>query len=138
MRRSRAAGFTNFVVLGIFQLSLVVTGCATSGETARNRPTTTADLLQQLEAEGLSLFRTGVPSDVTFMVPGQEFDVSRGGTLQIYEYPRENEASLDAMRTGGGMASDARIFQSGTLVAIYYGDNLSVQNALARLMGPSL
>jgi hypothetical protein len=133
-----AVGFSALLVVGCLQLSFVVSGCATSGETARVRPTTTSDLVQLLEEEGLSLFRTGVPSDVTFTVPGQEYDVSRGGTLQIYEYPREDEASLDAMRTGGGMRSNVRVFQSGTLVAIYHGDNLTVQNALARLLGPQM
>lgn len=138
MRKLGVVGLAFLLVVGFLQLSFVVSGCATSGETARVRPTTTSDLVQKLEEEGLSLFRTGAPSDVNFTVPGQEYDVSRGGTLQIYEYPREDEASLDAMRTGGGMRSNVRVFQSGTLVAIYYGDNLTVQNALARLLGPQL
>ena len=138
MRKLGAVGLFAFLVVGCLQLSFVVSGCATSGETARVRPATTSDLIQQLEKVGLSLFRKGIPSDVTFTVPGQEYDVSRGGTLQIYEYPRENEASLDAMRTGGGMRSNVRVYQSGALVAIYYGDNLTVQNALARLLGPQL
>jgi hypothetical protein len=136
MRKLGVVGLASLLVVGFLQLSLLVSGCATSGETARVRPTTTSDLVQKLDDEGVSLFRTGVLSDVNFTVPGQEYDVSRGGTLQIYEYPREDEASLDAMRTGGGMRSNVRVFQSGTLVAIYYGDNLTVQSALARLLGP--
>lgn len=125
------------LAIAIVLLSLGATGCATTGQT-EGELASTSDLVQELESEGVSLYRSGVPSNVTFTVTGQEYDVARGGTLQIYEYPSENQAALDAMQTEGASPDIARVYQSGNLVVVYIGNSQSVRSTLSRMMGPEI
>lgn len=130
-------GRNSIPLLVILLLSFVSFGCATTGQT-EGELASTSDLVQELESEGISLYRSGVPSNVTYTVTGEEYDVGRGGTLQIYEYPTENQAALDAMGTEGGSPAAARVYQSGNLIAVYIGNSQSVRSTLASTMGPAI
>lgn len=119
-----------------FAVILASAGCATSGETLRQETSISA-LSNQLENEGMTLIRTGAASIPQFNTTGVQFDVGRGGTLHLYEYESEEQASLDADRADG-IASDANVFMKGNVVAVYFGRSLNVQTSLANVMGPRL
>lgn len=137
MQYRRTVGYlTTLVILG--PLAFVAAGCAASGAGAGEDLAGTSDLVQSLEDEGITLLSAGFAGELQFSTTGQAFDVSRGGTLHVYEYDNAEQASLDAMRVDGRFGSSVDIFQSGRLIAVYDGNNLSVRNALSKLMGPQL
>lgn len=133
----KSVGRNSLPFIVILLISFAGFGCATTGQTEGDLAST-SDLVQELESEGISLYRSGVPSNVTFTVTGEEYDVGRGGTLQIYEYPTENQAALDAMGTEGGSPDAARVYQSGNLVVVYIGNSQSVRSTLSSTMGPEI
>lgn len=109
-------------------------GCATT-ESARYEAD---DFIPQLEAEGLVLMSSGVANLDVFSVNGQQYQVGAGGTLQLYEYNNENRAALEASRVDAGIMSDAQIFRSGNVVAVYLGRDTGVESAIASVFGAPL
>lgn len=126
-------------MVAILMISLLyISGCASTGANNGSRIGTTADLVRMLEDEGVSLFSAGTAGDLEFTTTGQAYNVGRGGTLHVYEYDSAQQASFDAMHAHGRVSSNAGVFHSGRLLAVYFGMNLSVKSALARLMGPQV
>ena len=115
---------------------LLLLGCATSGQTANVRDADT--VLQQLEDLGIDPFFSGPASQRFLSTPGQAYTVNQHG-LQLYVYRSKASAVLDARRVGSQELSvfdRVHFYQGGNIIALYFGDDPTVQRALSDVVGP--
>ena len=122
--------FALLLLCGIY-----ITACASSYKSAK--PGTVQDsksLVGFLEDEGVILVSSGPVLQSPFTESGTEYEVRDGGKLQIFQYGDPARAAEEAR--SGGVGLHAHVYQNGPLVAVYLGNEILVQRALSRAMGP--
>ena len=102
-------------------------------------------LSENLRAAGVSVEAGGPISQVFFSVPGQVLTID-GTDVQVYEYPRPEDADLDAAqvsldgRTVGSTsimwATTPHFYMQETLIVLYVGDDAALQMLLEETLGP--
>ena len=115
-------------------------GCAAPREAAPGERAGVTDVVEALEAQGLSLQGAGRISDRNLTGSGYEYQTV-GGILRIFEYRSESSAALDIGRLNNTYTdtfSAPHIYQQDNIIAIYYGDNGTVEAALSSVLGSKI
>lgn len=138
LQGSRVARFGSVRWLVVAVLFVVgISGCA-GGRAAAEREIATDDVIAHLRTSGIDVQSTGPISQPFLTATGQEYQVTGGGRVQIFEYQSAAGATLDFQQIDTGAMTTAgrpHLFQRENIIAIYIGDTPTVEDALADLLG---
>jgi hypothetical protein len=129
----------SLIRLALLGTVIFVHGCG-SIRSARSVADSAA-LVEYLRSEGVVLYATGQTTHHFFSPPGQSFNVGAGGTLQVFEYPSETSASLDAQQIDmNAMRLPIRphFYRRGILIVLYLGDDQMILQSLSEVLSPHL
>lgn len=98
------------------------------------------DLVEYLRSEGVSMLYHGPTSNWIFTTPGQEFTVTTGGLLQIYEYNSVASAVLDysLIDDERDLRRGPKIYYRKKLIVVYFGHDSRMENVLSGVLGPQV
>lgn len=97
-----------------------------------------SDLAEALRAEGASVEVTDETVPSLFSVPGR-LVLLDGGQVAVFAFPDADAAAAEVPAFTGSLilwVAPARLFRSGSLLALHVGDDAHVLDLLARVMGP--
>lgn len=95
-------------------------------------------VLQQLEDQGVNPVFAGPASQRFLSTPGRAYTINQHG-LQLYVYRSNASAVLDARRVSSRELSvfdRVHFYQGGNIIALYFGDDPTVQRTLSDVVGP--
>lgn len=127
------------IVVSLLMLVGWTAGCTSSGSAVGGDGM--AGILSGLEAEGVVTMASGAAMQSFLMESGQEFVLSDGQVLQIFEYDSQAGAALDVSRinaSGNNVFSPPHFYRRGKVIAVYFGNNPVVEQALVNVLGPRL
>ena len=127
---------------------VIATDAVTYRSTAANRVMDEASLVAALQVAGATVERGEPVFQPFFDVEGRILRVN-GADVQVFEYPDEAAAALDAARIapdGSGLGPPTPTlvtwvaaphwYRSGRLIVLYVGEDRAILDLLARVLGP--
>ena len=91
--------------------------------------------LAQLEDEGVRVIERGTASSTLFNRPGLSVRANTTDVVQVFEYESEAEAQRDLQLIQDDVTRSPHFYQEGPLIAVQWGDDGRVADALEDLLG---
>lgn len=129
-----------FIVSAVLMLLLALTHTACTRLKTDTDPATVTDvdsLVEYLEANSVALLDHGRFISPTMSVTGYAYTPTSGGTLHLFQYPTAGDALTDVAKvdTGRDARNAPHLYRKDDLVAIYWGDDPRLEQALRRVFG---